>query len=112
MHEAAQEAARAVRAGGGPCFVEFQTYRFRAHSMFDAELYRAKSEVEEWKTRGPLHTYSDRLKAEGKLTEEAFLAHARAANAEDERAVAFAEAGSWEPAEDLLLDVHTPEGRP
>ena len=112
VHEAAREAARAVRAGGGPFFVEFQTYRFRAHSMFDAELYRAKAEVEEWKTRGPLHTYSARLKTEGKLTEEAFLALDRDANAEVERAVAFAEAGSWEPVEDLLLDVHSPEGRP
>ena len=112
VHEAAQEAARAVRAGGGPYFVEFQTYRYRAHSMFDAELYRAKAEVEEWKTRGPLHTYSARLKAEGKLTEDAFLALDRAAGDEVERAVAFAEAGTWEPVADLLLDVHTPEDRP
>ena len=34
------------------------------------------------------------------------------ANAEVERAVAFAEAGSWEPVEDLLRDVHTTEDRP
>ena len=112
VHEATRQAARAVREGGGPFFVEYQTYRFRAHSMFDAELYRDKREVEEWKTRGPLHTYSARLKAEGKLTEEAFLAIDREANAEVERAVAFAEAGSWEPVEDLLRDVHTPEDRP
>ena len=108
VHETTQEAVARVRAGQGPVFVEYQTYRFRAHSMFDAELYRQKAEVEEWKTRGPIHTFSARLKAEGKLTEEEFLALDAAANVEVDAAVAFAEAGTWEPVEDLLKDVHTP----
>lgn len=105
VHEVTKSAARHVREAAGPCFVEFQTYRFRAHSMFDPELYRDKAEVEAWKTRGPLHTFSARLKAEGKLTEEEFLAIDREAMAEVDRAVAFAEAGTWEPIEDLLRDV-------
>ncbi len=107
VHETTKQAVARVRAGEGPLFVEYQTYRFRAHSMFDAELYRQKAEVEEWKTRGPIHTFSARLKAEGKLTEEEFLALDAAANAEVNAAVAFAEAGTWEPVEDLLKDVHT-----
>ena len=105
VHEAALQAHQHVREGRGPFFVELRTYRFRAHSMFDSELYRDKREVEAWKTRGPLHTFSARLKAEGKLTEEEFLALDRAAIAEVERAVAFAEAGTLEPVEDLLRDV-------
>ena len=109
VHEATVAGQRHVREGKGPLFVEYQTYRFRAHSMFDAELYRKKSEVEAWKTRGPLHTFSARLKAEGKLTEEEFLALDREAMAEVDRAVAFAEAGTPEPVEDLLRDV---VGRP
>jgi pyruvate dehydrogenase E1 component alpha subunit len=108
VHEAARQAVQSVRESGGPFFVEFQTYRFRAHSMFDAELYRDKQEVERWKTRGPLHTFSARLKAEGKLTEQDFLALDQEVNAEVERAVEFAEAGSWEPIEELTRDVHTP----
>ncbi|MDO8931268.1 MAG: pyruvate dehydrogenase (acetyl-transferring) E1 component subunit alpha [Rhodocyclaceae bacterium] len=110
VHAAAQDAAARVRAGAGPVFLELRTYRFRAHSMFDAELYRQKAEVDEWKTRGPIHTYTARLKAEGKLTEAEFLALDAAAQAEVDKAVAFAEAGSWEPVADLLRDVHTPEG--
>jgi pyruvate dehydrogenase E1 component alpha subunit len=108
VHELAKQAAARVRGGGGPMFVEFQTYRFRAHSMFDAELYRSKAEVEEWKTRGPIHTFSERLKAQGLLTEDEFLALDRAANDEVAQAVAFAEAGQFEPVGDLLRDVHTP----
>jgi pyruvate dehydrogenase E1 component alpha subunit len=107
VHEAAQEAVDAVRAGGGPYFVEFQTYRYRAHSMFDPDLYRDKAEIEAWKERGPIHNLSRRLKAEGTLTEEAFLAIDAAAIAEVDEAVAFAEAGTWEPVEDLARDVYT-----
>jgi pyruvate dehydrogenase E1 component alpha subunit len=108
VHEATARAGEQVRSGKGPVFIEFQTYRFRAHSMFDAELYRDKREVEEWKTRGPIHTYSARLKAQGMLTEEQFLEIDRAANEEVQRAVAFAEAGTWEPVEELTRDVYTP----
>ena len=46
-------AVAAVRAGGGPIFLEFRTYRFRAHSMYDPQLYRDKQEVEQWKTARP-----------------------------------------------------------
>jgi pyruvate dehydrogenase E1 component alpha subunit len=112
VHEAVQGAAAMVRDGAGPAFLEFRTYRFRAHSMFDAELYRDKAEVEEWRTRGPIHTYTARLKAQGLLTEEAFLAIDAAVQAEVEDAVAFAEAGSWEPVADLARDLHTPPGLP
>ena len=105
VHEAARQACDRARAGDGPVFVEFQTYRFRAHSMFDPELYRDKAEVEQWKTRGPIHTFTARLKAQGQLTEEQFLELDRAAMAEVEAAVAFAEAGTWEPVEELTRHV-------
>jgi len=105
VHEAAKKAQQHVREGKGPFFVEFQTYRYRAHSMFDPDLYRDKKEIEEWKTRGPLHTFTNRLKAEKKLTEKQFLALDAEVAKEVEDAVAFAEAGSWEPVEDLLKDV-------
>ena len=107
VFEAAKEAADRVRRGDGPCFVEFQTYRYRAHSMFDPDLYRDKAEVEEWKQRGPIHNLTNRLKVEGKLSEEAFLAIDAAAQREVEDAVGFAEAGTWEPVEHLARDVHT-----
>jgi pyruvate dehydrogenase E1 component alpha subunit len=68
--EATQRAVLAVRAGGGPCFLEFRTCRFRAHSMFDPQLYRDKQEVEEWKKRDPITTFQARLQAQGLLSEE------------------------------------------
>ena len=111
VHEGARQAFAHVRDGKGPFFVEFQTYRYRAHSMFDPELYRDKAEVEDWKKRGPIHNLTQRLKAEGKLTEEEFLAIDAEATREVEAAVAFAENGTWEPVEDLARDVHTEAAR-
>lgn len=110
VHDTMRQAV--ALAQDGPVFVECRTYRFRAHSMFDAELYRQKDEVEEWKARGPIHTFTARLKAAGKLTEDEFLAIDAAANDEVAAAVAFAEAGTWEPVEDLLKDVFTPMSTP
>lgn len=109
VHEATKQAVQHVRAGYGPAFVEFQTYRFRAHSMFDPDLYRDKAEIEAWKTRGPIHTFSARLKAEGKLSEAEFLAIDAQVEEEVQAAVAFAEASAWEPVEAMLQDVTAPE---
>ena len=108
VHEAAKAAIEHVRTTGSPAFVEFHTYRFRAHSMFDAELYRDKAEVERWKQHGPIHTFTDRLKAAGLMTENDFAALDRDALAEVDAAVKFAEAGTWEPVADLTRDVLTP----
>jgi pyruvate dehydrogenase E1 component alpha subunit len=108
VFEAATEAVERVRASQAPFFLELHTYRFRAHSMFDAELYRDKAEVERWKAHGPIHTFTDRLKAAGMMSEDDFHAIDRDAVAEVEAAVRFAEAGHWEPVDDLGRDVMTP----
>jgi pyruvate dehydrogenase E1 component alpha subunit len=111
VHAAAREAVERVRRDGGPFFVEFRTYRYRAHSMFDPDLYRDKAEIEEWKKRGPIHNLSNRLKAEGRLTEEQFLAIDADAEREVDAAVAFAEAGTWEPVAELTRHVHAEAAR-
>lgn len=106
VRRVACDARQQVIHGGTPVFVEFQTYRFRAHSMYDPDLYRSKAEVEEWKTRGPIHTYTARLKAQGLLTEEEFLELDRAAGEEVREAVSYAENGQWEPVDQLLRHVY------
>ena len=107
VRQATLEAVAAVRAGSGPQFVEFRTYRFRAHSMFDPELYRSKAEVEEWKKRCPILNFTNRLRAEGLLDEAALATMENDVAAEIARAVEFAEAGTWEPVEGLTRDVYT-----
>jgi pyruvate dehydrogenase E1 component alpha subunit len=112
VEEAARQAVTAVRSGGGPYFLEFRTYRFRAHSMFDPELYRTKQEVEEWKKRDPIPNFSVLLKEQGLLKEEDLEPIEAEVEAEIHEAVQFAEAGSWEPVEELTRFVYSEQGRP
>jgi pyruvate dehydrogenase E1 component alpha subunit len=105
--EAAQEAAQFVRGGGGPYFLELRTYRFRAHSMFDAELYRSKAEVESWKQYCPIAGFVKRASAAGWLAAGELDRIETEVAREVEQAVAFAEAGTWEPVELLTRDVYT-----
>jgi pyruvate dehydrogenase E1 component alpha subunit len=104
VEAAARGAIEAVR-GGGPFFLELRTYRFRAHSMFDPERYRTKEEVEEWKRRDPIVAFSARMHAAGVLEAGDDDALAGEAEREVADAVRFAEAGTWEPIEDLEKDV-------
>jgi pyruvate dehydrogenase E1 component alpha subunit len=108
---AAAAAVAAVRAGGGPQFLELLTYRFRAHSMFDAELYRDKAEVEEWKRRDPIAGLVSTLRAAGGVGEADLDALETAVGREIAEAVDAAERGTLEPVEDLARDVYTPEAR-
>ena len=108
MQEAAAEAVDHVRRGQGPWFLEAKTYRFRAHSMFDAQLYRTKEEVEQWKERGPILGWIRRLRDADLLTTADLEALEAEVAAEVEDATAYAEEGTWEPIEDLLHDVYAP----
>jgi pyruvate dehydrogenase E1 component alpha subunit len=101
VEEAARRAVLHVRAGREPAFLELRTYRFRAHSMFDPELYRDKREVEAWKERDPIPAWRARLEASGLLDPAALEEIEREVAAEIEAAVAFAEAGTLEPVEEL-----------
>jgi pyruvate dehydrogenase E1 component alpha subunit len=107
--EAVRRAAEQVRSSGAPFLLECRTYRFRAHSMYDPELYRSKEEVEQWKRRDPITLFRDRVEKDGVLTRAEFEALDRAARDATEQAVAFAEAGQWEPVADLLKYVQAGE---
>ena len=69
VHEAVKRAADRARAGEGPTFLEFKTYRYRGHSMSDPQKYRTKEEVEQWKMRDPLEMVRYRILTNGVATE-------------------------------------------
>lgn len=107
VETAAQHAAACVRAGEGPYFLECRTYRFRAHSMFDADLYRSKAEVAEWRQHDPLVTFTALLKDHGLLADAEVDELEQRVAVEIDNAVAFAEAGTWEPTEELTRFVYS-----
>jgi pyruvate dehydrogenase E1 component alpha subunit len=110
VEESARAATDAVRHGDGPHFLEFRTYRFRAHSMYDPELYRDKAEVETWKQRDPIVTFADHMVADGILAEEVTAEFDAEIAAELGAAVEFAEAADLEPVEELTRHVYSEVG--
>ena len=105
--EAANKAVDRVRSSGEPYLLVCNTYRFRAHSMFDAELYREKAEVEEWKKRDPIPKFREYLLKEKLINEGQLQEIEERVNTEIQKAVDFAEAGTWEPIEELGKYVYT-----
>jgi pyruvate dehydrogenase E1 component alpha subunit len=103
-----RKAAEFVRLGGGPFLLELRTYRFRAHSTADPELYRTKDEVDQWRARDPITLLTARLRQWGMVDDADVAALETSVDAELDAAVAVAEAGPWEPVEDLTKDVYTP----
>jgi pyruvate dehydrogenase E1 component alpha subunit len=111
VRDAAERAVLHIRGGGGPAFLELRTYRFRAHSMYDPELYRDKAEVDDWKHRDPIEKLRLQLVAETVVDDADWEAIDAEVIAVVDDAVAFAEAGTWEPVEDLARHVYVEEAR-
>lgn len=105
---AAGEALAEARSGQ-PRLLECNTYRFRAHSMFDAELYRQREEVKKWEQRDPVRAFAERLLNSGMLEQSEWERWEQEVATEVAAAVAFAEAGTAEPVEELLRFVYAEE---
>jgi pyruvate dehydrogenase E1 component alpha subunit len=99
--EGTARAVATIRGGGGPVFVEYDTYRFRAHSMYDPDLYRDPAEVAAWKERDPIPAFVATLQRHGFLDETALATIEQEVDVEIDEAVAFAEASPLEAIEDL-----------
>ena len=106
VEAAAKQAAQSVRSGQGPFLLELRTYRFRAHSMSDPDLYRTKEEIEEWKKRDPIMLFESQLKTWGLLAESDLARIEAEVGTEIDEATRFAETSPTEPVENLLNDVH------
>jgi len=105
VEAAAKQAADFVRSGRGPFLLELRTYRFRAHSMADPDLYRTKDEIDEWRRRDPILLFESRLRNWQLLTDADLARMEEDIAGEMDEAVRFAEASPFESAEDLLKDV-------
>jgi pyruvate dehydrogenase E1 component alpha subunit len=106
VHEAVKRAADRARAGEGPTFLEFKTYRFRGHSMSDPQKYRTKEEVEQWKSRDPLEMVRDRILTNGIATEADLDVIDAKVKAIVEESVKFAEESPYPEPEAAFEDVY------
>ncbi len=101
VEAAARRCVAAIRAGEGPWFLECRTYRTRPHSMFDAEKYRDKAEVAEWRERSPIARFRGWLLDNDLVRQAEVDAIEAEVEAQLRNAVAACEQAPWEPVEDL-----------
>jgi pyruvate dehydrogenase E1 component alpha subunit len=107
VHEAAAAAVERARAGEGPTLLHMRTYRHGGHFVGDAEEYRTKEEVAEWRERDPIARLEARLLADGVLVEEARAAVWAEVAAEVAEAERFAEESPEPEADTALAGVFT-----
>ena len=107
MKKAVEKATAYIRASGKPYFLVCNTYRFRAHSMFDAQLYRNKKEVEVWKERDPISTLRNQLLEKNLISNDDIDLIEEKVKTEVQKAVDFAEAGTFEPIGELTKYVYS-----
>jgi len=107
VQKASKKAVNYIRKNKKPYFLECKTYRYRAHSMFDPERYRDKSEVEEWEERDPIETFSEKLRNEKILNDADWKKLNDEVAEEVQAAVQFAEEGTEEPLENLTKYVYS-----
>jgi len=106
IYEAVKEAAEYARSGKGPVLIESKTYRWLGHSKSDANVYRTKEEIEDWKKKCPIKRLRKYLLENEVLTEAEIVKIEEKAKADIEAAVEFADKSPNPPIESLLEDVY------
>jgi pyruvate dehydrogenase E1 component alpha subunit len=107
VEAAAKQYCDAIRTAGGPRLLECNTYRFRGHSMFDSQLYRAPEEVKKWQEKGPIAKLQRWLKANNELSDAELNQIEDNVEQEIAKTIAFAEASEFEAEADLSFAVYT-----
>ncbi len=90
----------------GPMLMVLNTYRWMGHSKSDAQLYRTKEEVNEWKKKCPIKRHERYLLENRIMTESDIEAMHRQAEQEIRDAVAYAENSPEPRIENIFDDVY------
>jgi pyruvate dehydrogenase E1 component alpha subunit len=112
VHEAMEEAVARARRGDGPTFLEMKTYRYKGHSMSDAQTYRTKDEVKEYQTQDPIEKVLQILKNNNWINDEQIEATEARVKAIIDESVQFAEDSPYPEPEELFKDVYAEPNYP
>jgi TPP-dependent pyruvate/acetoin dehydrogenase alpha subunit len=106
VHEAASEAVERARGGEGPTLIEAKTYRYLGHSKSDANLYRTRDEIQEWRKQDPIQRFAVSLEQEGILESDGWRSIERSAKERIEEAFDKAAREPEPEPESALEDVY------
>ncbi|TGE26616.1 pyruvate dehydrogenase (acetyl-transferring) E1 component subunit alpha [Hymenobacter metallicola] len=112
IHDAVARAAERARAGEGPTFLEFKTYRYKGHSMSDPAKYRTKEELEDYRSRDAIESVRHTILTHNMATEEELTAIDEKIKAQVQESVEFAENSPFPTADELYKDVYVQQDYP
>ena len=112
VHDALDRAAKHIRSGKGPYYLEIQTYRYRGHSVSDPGKYRTKEELNDYKDRDPIKEVEQTIISEKIATQKDVDNIKDAIKAEIEAAVIFAESSDFPLGSELYDDNYVQKDYP
>ena len=112
VHEAMEEAVARARRGDGPTFLEMKTYRYKGHSMSDAQTYRTKDEVKEYQEQDPIQKVLNTLIENNWINEIEIEAAEERVKALVDESVKFAEESPYPETDELYKDVYAEPNYP
>lgn len=112
VHLALEKAAKYIRSGKGPYFLELKTYRYKGHSVSDPARYRSKEELQEYQEKDPVKMLEKKIIDEGIGTEAEIQEVKDRVKKIVEESVAFAEASDFPDPSELYTDNYVQEDFP
>jgi pyruvate dehydrogenase E1 component alpha subunit len=104
VYDATKQAVARAREGGGPTFIECETYRWTPHSTAgDREFARTEEELASWKAKCPVRRLEALLLETGQASSEELNAFDEAAQREIEEAIDWVEKAS-DPGPEVALE--------
>lgn len=112
VHEAIAEAAERARKGDGPTLLEMKTYRYKGHSMSDAQTYRTKEEVKQYQAQDPIEKVLATIRKNNWMTDADIEAAEKKVDDIVAESVKFAEESPYPTPDELYKDVYEQEDYP
>lgn len=112
VHSAVERAAKRARSGEGPTLLEFNTYRYKGHSMSDPAKYRTKEELEEYKSQDPIERVKETILKQKYASEADLTAIDKAIKERVLEAVKFAEESPYPGVDEVYKDIYDQEDYP
>jgi len=107
-----EEAVARARRGDGPTFLEMKTYRYKGHSMSDAQTYRTKDEVKQYQAQDPIEKVIATMKNNKWIDDDGIEKMEEKIKAIVAESVQFAEESPYPEPEELYNDVYSEPNYP
>jgi pyruvate dehydrogenase E1 component alpha subunit len=112
VYEGVSKAVDRARKGEGPSLLEIKTYRYKGHSMSDAQHYRTKDEVAEYQKIDPITTCKEVILSKGYATGDEVAAIDQRVKERVNECIQFGEESPFPKAEELYENVYSQKDYP